>query len=172
MAKKRGSELVFQDVRAHRSGAGLSLLPARHPTSSGRCCPRSPWWAPPVAGTGEQLRHAREAQAPGRPQRAHGECGLQARPMRRGGHTQGGVQEHTRQGWATACMLLAGERSWVQTAAVGPGALSPRSSRMACWGLGRSWGWDQSTASTGFWFSPTAPSPATLAPPGAACILT
>lgn len=136
MAKKRGSELVFQDVRARRSRAGLSLLPARHPASSGRCCPQSPWWAPPVAGTGEQLRHAREAQAPGRPQRAHGECGLQARSMRRGGYTQGGAQEHTRQGWATACMLLAGGRSWVQTAAVGPAALSPRPSRMACWGPG------------------------------------
>ena len=93
MAEKRGSELVFQDVKAHRSGAGLSLLPACHRASFGRGCPQSPWWALLTAGTREQQRHAGEAQAPGRPQRAHGECGLQSRPGGGGGHTQGGAQE-------------------------------------------------------------------------------
>ena len=67
MAEKRGSELVFQDVRARRSRPGFSLSSARHRASSGRSCPQSPWWAPPAAGTREEQRHAREAQAPGCP---------------------------------------------------------------------------------------------------------
>lgn len=88
-------------MRARRSRVGLSLPPACHRASSGRRCPQSPWWAAPAAGTRDLQRHAREAQAPGRPQRAHGECGLRARATRRGwahpGWSPGGTPGRARQ---------------------------------------------------------------------------
>ena len=124
---------MFQDVRARRSRVGLSPLPARHRASSGQRCPQSPWWAAPAAGTPDRQRHAREAQAPGRPQRAHGECGLRARATRRGwahpGWSPGGTPGRAREE-PTGCQQ-AREVGYRQQQVVGPGALTPRPFQMA-----------------------------------------
>lgn len=142
MAEKRGSELVFQDVRARRSRVGLSLLPACHRASSGRGCPQSSWWPLLTAGTLEQQRHAGEAQAPGCPQRAHGEYGLQARPVGRGwahpGWSPGGMPG--RAGQEPACCQRVGEVGYRQEQAVGSGALTVGPSRWPCWGPGATLG--------------------------------
>lgn len=167
MAEKRGSELVFQDVRARRSRAGLSLLPACCRASSGRGCPRSPWWALLTAGTREQRRHAGEAQAPGCPQRAHGECGLQARPVGRGwahpGWSPGGTASRARQ--ELACCQQPGEVGYKQEQAGGPGTFTLGPSRWPCWGPGATL--ERRAEYTGHrLLVPTAPSPATLSHPG------
>lgn len=128
MAEKRGSELVFQDVRARRRRRVLSAacLHCARSSRSSRRYPRSPWWAVPASGTRDQQRHARETQAPGCPQRAHGECGLWARAMRKGGHTQGGAQKTHPAGPSKSSQLSVGGRSWAKTAA-GSGIWCPHS---------------------------------------------
>lgn len=163
---------MFQDVRARRSGAGLSLLPACRRASSGRGCPRSPWWALLAAGTREQRRHAGEAQAPGCPQRAHGECGLRARPMGKGwahpGWSPGGTAD--RAGQEPACCRPAGEVGYKQEQAVGPGTLVLGPSRWPGWGPEAA-SERRAEYSEHRLLVPSASSPATLAPSRAARIL-
>lgn len=167
---------MFQDVRARRSRAGLSLTPACHCASSGRHCPQSPWWAAPAAGTRDQQRHAREAQAPGRPQRAHGECQLWARATRRGwahpGWSPGGTPAGPSMSpWATSRWEKLGQT----VAGSGPGALAPGPFQMALLGAWCNPEDDQSRVGKGFWSSMQVRLLLphlllVLAPSGAACI--
>jgi hypothetical protein len=93
VAEKRGSELVFQDVRACRSRAGISPPPARHPASSGQSAysPNGgrPPWRGPVSSSG----------MPGKPKHLGVPNGRMVSvgsgpgPQGGGGHTQGGAQE-------------------------------------------------------------------------------
>ena len=94
MEEKRGSELVFQDVRAHRSGAGLSLccLPfvvqalarAAHSPHGGRPPQRGPVNSSGMPGKPKHL---------GVPNGRMVSAGSRPGPQGGGGHTQGGAQQ-------------------------------------------------------------------------------
>lgn len=107
-----------------------------------------------MEGTCEQRRHAREAQALGCPQRAHGECGLRARATRKGwahpGWSPGGTPgrlPRSHRGYQKA-----GKVGYRQLLAVRPGAVTPGPFQCPTRSLVQPRGIAQSTAGIGLWF--------------------
>lgn len=134
MAEKRGSELVFQDVRARRSRASsLHCLPATPRVllraSTILVVGGPPWRGPVINGN-----------MPGKPKHLgvpNGRMvsvGSEPEPQGGGGHTQGGVQEAypARLRRSSGGCQQAGEVGYRQLLAVGPDAVTRRPYQMLC----------------------------------------